>query len=348
MRRLVLAAKPRFNIGSAVGADPSLLDGVTGVVRTASRSVAIGDGGNNRVSFFDDQGRFVRSVGRAGDGPGEFRQQRWMGQCADGTIAVQDGAHGNLTMLTPSGEFRRTVPLPPDANFDQVLWCSAAGTLFVLVNQPRDDVARGSEPAVPTVLIRVAANRTDTISRPGARDFYIGRGVSAGTNMPLGHDVLAAAGRTRIFVCTNHEGMCTVLDTTGVTVGTFVLDYPVRPVDAAGWQAALRDHYLLEPSRRVRKTGDKLLAEIKPRTTFPRIDQVFADRTDRLWVRTLDNFGTPWATWVILSPDGKAVAMVAMPRRLTPRDAGPDYLVGSSRDGDDVEHVAYYPLKWPI
>ena len=39
--------------------------------------------------------------------------------------------------------------------------------------------------------------------------------------------------------------------------------------------------------------------------------------------------------------------MIALPRRVTPRDAGVDYLLGSSRDDDDVEHVAYYRLAWP-
>ncbi len=345
--RLVLNGPPEFELGSAVGPEPSLLDGVTGAFRTSARQVVVGDGGNNRISFFDEHGRFVRSVGRAGDGPGEFRQQRWVGQCADGSIAAQEGARGILVMFSSDGKLEGNIRLPPDANFDQVLWCSGRGELLILMNRPRDEVARGTEPVVSTALLRVAAGRTDTVMKPGPRDFYIGRAVAALTNLPLGRDVLAGAGKNRVFVCSNHEGRCTVLDSAGTTVGTFTLEFPNGQVDDAGWQAALREHLQLEPSRRVRKIVEKLLTEIKPRTAFPKIDQVFADRLDRLWVRTLDNFGTPWATWVILSSEGRSAGMIALPRRVTPRDAGVDYLLGSSRDDDDVEHVAYYRLAWP-
>ena len=250
-------------------------------------------------------------------------------------------------MLSRDGKLEGNIRLPPDANFDQVLWCSGRGELLILMNRPRDEVVRGTEPVVSTALLRVAAGRTDTVMKPGPRDFYIGRAVAALTNLPLGRDVLAGAGKNRVFVCSNHEGRCTVLDSVGTTLGTFRLDFPNRQVDAAGWQAALREHLQLEPSRRVRKIVEKLLTEIKPRTAFPKIDQVFADRLDRLWVRTLDNFGTPWATWVILSSEGRSAGMIALPRRVTPRDAGVDYLLGSSRDDDDVEHVAYYRLAWP-
>jgi hypothetical protein len=107
--RLDFRSSPRFSIGSAAGADYTLFDGVTGAVRTEDGGVAIGDAGNGRVVFFDRAGRFVRSVGRSGDGPLEFRR---LGRGIGGPLqrraesrraqAGADAARGDQTPATAS------------------------------------------------------------------------------------------------------------------------------------------------------------------------------------------------------------------------------------------------------
>ncbi len=193
VQRLTLLSTPQLVIGTADGPDETLLNGVVGAVRLANGVIAIGDAGNRRVLFFDSRGEFVRSVGRSGDGPGEYRQPRWLGRCSSGDIAVHDGAHARLTLLSLSGEVRTTQPLPVGANFDAVLWCSGDRRLMMLFNRPRDPVRRGEYLDVPTKIVLVTGVRIDTVSTPGPQEYYIGKEVSGLTQVPLGRGTLAVS-----------------------------------------------------------------------------------------------------------------------------------------------------------
>jgi hypothetical protein len=57
-----------------------------------------------QVLVFSPDGELKRTLGREGDGPGEFRQPRVMEVLADGTIAVQTGWPTRLVRLDPRGE----------------------------------------------------------------------------------------------------------------------------------------------------------------------------------------------------------------------------------------------------
>jgi hypothetical protein len=76
-----LSDEPILSIGVESGESPYMFDGITasGVARLADGSIAIVDGssalrGSAAVRIFDANGRFVRAVGRRGDGPAEFGQ----------------------------------------------------------------------------------------------------------------------------------------------------------------------------------------------------------------------------------------------------------------------------------
>lgn len=62
----------------------------------------IPDSGNCRIAVFDRTGRYQRSIGRAGDGPGEFRSVRIM-SIRDGTIHAHDYRTGRVTLYGTDG-----------------------------------------------------------------------------------------------------------------------------------------------------------------------------------------------------------------------------------------------------
>jgi hypothetical protein len=65
------------------------------------------------IQEYDDAGRFVRSIGREGDGPGEFRWPQAVHVDDAGRVHVADGVHQRLTSLTGDGSAPRTLPLSP-------------------------------------------------------------------------------------------------------------------------------------------------------------------------------------------------------------------------------------------
>ena len=67
------------------------------------------DSGNHRVVVFDFQGRFVRTMGREGQGPGEL--SRPSGACVgrDSVLAVADYRNNRIQIYDQSGKFIRNI-----------------------------------------------------------------------------------------------------------------------------------------------------------------------------------------------------------------------------------------------
>ena len=58
-----------------------------------------------RISIFDKSGRFLRSIGRTGTGPGEFRTPHAIRFDSRGRLVVADRHNHRVQILTKSGEF---------------------------------------------------------------------------------------------------------------------------------------------------------------------------------------------------------------------------------------------------
>ncbi|MFN0181053.1 MAG: hypothetical protein ACKVZ0_19780 [Gemmatimonadales bacterium] len=342
--RLDLRRDPDLQIGTAVGPVETVFSGIAGAVRLVSGDIVIGDAGNHRLLYFGARGDFLRSVGRRGAGPGEFTDIRWLGRCANGALAVQDGTRGALAVFASAGRYLRSDPFPPDVHFDQVLWCSGSGRLLMLLNGTwRSRVEPGQYLSTETVLIGVHGNRVDTVAHPGLQDYYVAKKVAAFGSVPLGRRVLASAGGGRIYHCTNREARCVVTDTApGAAATTFAIPLTRRRVRDGDWASVVAAYVTADPDRGVRKRLAAVVDELAPKTEFPLLDRVQADAGGNLWVRTFDNFGTEAASWVIVTPRGTPIGFVAAPRPLRITEIGVDYVLGFSEDTDGVERVELY------
>jgi hypothetical protein len=77
-------------------------------------TLAVGQPIDSAIRFFDSGGVALATVGRAGEGPGEFRglnQAGWMGD----TLWVSDGRLNRVTFISPDLSVARTTPLPAGA-----------------------------------------------------------------------------------------------------------------------------------------------------------------------------------------------------------------------------------------
>lgn len=127
---------------------PMYLSRVYAGVLTDS-SVIIADGGSLQLLRFDHAGAFLQSMGRRGDGPGEFRNIRWIAADGDGRVIVLDASLRRVSVFSVGGELHETFKLP-DEMAGSPEWIARLGTRFVVAGtsglDPRtfDGVAQDS------------------------------------------------------------------------------------------------------------------------------------------------------------------------------------------------------------
>ncbi|HEV2735173.1 MAG TPA: hypothetical protein VGV85_10055, partial [Longimicrobiaceae bacterium] len=105
-----LAAEPALDIGMLDGPPQYQLGRVTGAVRLGDGTVVVGDDQSKDLRFFDRAGRHVRTVGREGGGPGEFKAVGSLAALGD-SLVVGDYNNRRVTVFAPDGKLVRAVPL---------------------------------------------------------------------------------------------------------------------------------------------------------------------------------------------------------------------------------------------
>ncbi|UCH83778.1 MAG: 6-bladed beta-propeller [Candidatus Latescibacterota bacterium] len=68
------------------------------------------------VMVFSEGGEYLRSIGREGEGPGEFRRATDLFMTPDGNVAVMQRMPGKIVVLTPDGEPVGELPVPQPAD----------------------------------------------------------------------------------------------------------------------------------------------------------------------------------------------------------------------------------------
>lgn len=111
--RWAVAAKPVTTIGVADGTPEQELDNVTGAVRLPDGRVVVANGKPRELRVYDASGRFVRRIGRPGDGPGEFRGRSDLLPAGGDSIMVYDQTSTRVELFNSAGSLLQQWPSTP-------------------------------------------------------------------------------------------------------------------------------------------------------------------------------------------------------------------------------------------
>ena len=92
--------KPIVDLGGA-STPQEEFNRVPRVLRLRNGTIVVPNEGTKNLRFFDGSGRYLRTVGRDGSGPGEFRSVQTTLRKAGDSILVWDWSQRRLTLLAP-------------------------------------------------------------------------------------------------------------------------------------------------------------------------------------------------------------------------------------------------------
>lgn len=361
-------ARPLVSIGGLSDDPRDELHRVMGAARLADGRIAIGNQSPGSIRFFGPDGRFLSEAGRAGDGPGEFRQILALFATSGDTLLVGDlrrvhvysGEGHHIRSHVPQGEgqpFLFPLAVLGDGSFVGTPWGS-----------PEPGPPGATRWTDSTGLFRVDAGwRTTRVAQLPSTVRTLGRSARESMELVFGPRLRVAAGGDVIYTGFPATYEIQARTAAGQLRRIIRLTRPLRPVPR-DVVAEYRERALNAPGEMGRPPSPQMRAlrqELQARrvfaATFPPYSAMLVDREGNLWVQEYgwwedapDRYGpvnllTPpgESRWDVFTPTGRWLGTLTMPARTRPLEIGADYVLGLWRDSDDVEHVRLHRLVKP-
>jgi hypothetical protein len=355
-----VVAESVFEIGAADGAETDQLYGVQDAIRLEDGSIAIADGGTNRIRIYDRSGRHVRDLGGPGGGPGEFGMLAGIGMAGGRSIAAWDARRKRLTHFDPDGRVTHEVAADPRHRLGLVSpavgWFAAGTPVITPGFAARDLLAvPPGERRAPEYYLHVRLDGgIDTVAVLRGREEFVirqGRSLSA-PPLPFGRASHAAAGGDAFFGGESDRFEVRQWSPGGElrrVIRAAIEPRPVTPEHLARYEAERQE----AGQRRGRvaallgafsAAADPEEADLPHRETLPFFDRIVVDRSGHLWVKEF-GFDREPGRWQVFGSDGGWLGALSTPAGFRITDVGHDYVLGVAIDSLGVERVRLYALE---
>ncbi len=361
-QQLRLAPAPMLVIGDREQ-EPYLLGQVRGAFYLSDGRIVIGDGASHELRVFDGTGTHLKTFGRRGDGPGEFRRMQAVSRLAGDTIAVVHEM-ASVSRFTADGTYitrtneQTAGPLQAGGAMKAVSVALNGGARLV-VHFPRRPPTRGvgvefDVGGLHEVVGRDAASSRALGDLPAMRASADKDGVSKPW---LGAEEVFASDGSQFYLGYGTAYSLTRYTAAGVP-NLIVRRAWIAPKVSRREFEAFTDEWLDRWSKATGAARDAARREQLDMAyfkTLPAFSAVLLDRLGRLWARTpaaidgavagsLNDYAIGPSTWSVFGANGVWLGDVTMPARFTPTDIGADYVLGVARDDDMVSTVVRFRL----
>jgi len=354
-RSCSIASEPSVSIGVEEGEEPYMLDRVGGAVRLSDGRIVIANRLTHEIRFFDAEGKHLRSAGRRGDGPGEFRDPFYFHVLPGDTLYVGDFSPFRFLVFSPDGEWVRTVsPDPMEINSPAMRGILDDGRMILGRTVERDWPWQTF--TNDTVLVRgynADGKMLDTLAKyPTGRYASLVEGSRFFT-FPLFESfaVFAVAGEHLI---TGHASE------TELMVRRVESAYPIERI--IRWNVGDRSIPAAEVEferARIQKQNTQLPEQMRAMfeeteakrpvaDRFPAFGVLRYARDGRIWIREYPRpTDTTGHHWIAFAADGRFECRLDTPRFAEYLEFGADYLLVRDPDSLGVERVRQFSLRAP-
>ena len=357
-----LASSPTVEIGG--GADPAGdLAGVVAAVKLGDGRIAIAEQSTASIKLFDTRGRFVRSIGRKGGGPGEFSAITRLGLLKGDSLAVYDGLRGTLSVFDTTGKLARTSRLVTGMGGLRLEGMLADGTMILTrgYNPRFSRTSRLERDSISYVTATPGAEALDTIVTVPGSEIYLFAGAEFSSRNPLPFGKVSLIGilSDRLAIATGDQWEVQIRARDGRLLELHRVRHQTAPVSKG--DIARYKQGTIDRMRNVRVTAagggggppgsdwiarqERMLETVPYPSTHAPYDSLLIAAGGELWVRSAGKPGDDPRVWIALAPSGAALGTVSVPAGTRVLEVGRDYVIAVRRDEDDVEHVGLYPLR---
>lgn len=340
-----LAGSPVLELGSSGSSEEEFGD-IQALARLSDGSVVVADRMAGELRLFDQRGRFLRRIGRSGEGPGEFKGVSSIQLLAGDSMGVFDPPLRRWTVFATSGEVLesrtfRFGDLPGVA----VAYRHDDGD-FTIVGSVL--IGPGGEPGYfdttrPLFQFETAAERLTSTGQVPGRQAYRTKNGALGRALVLRSGSIAIG--DRIFVGDGRTWDIEVLARDGTTRETWrrsgvdlsVSDARLRRAETHSLERVMGEPQALARWRR-------LYAEVPPPASLPAYSGFLLDPEGFLWVQGYSLAGEPQAPWSVFDPAGTYLGDVDVPEGLDLKAVTAHHVLGVWRDEYDVQHVRVYEI----
>lgn len=304
---------------------------IVGAVELPGGDIVVADAAGPNLQWFSDSGVPVRTVGRAGDGPGEFRRIQSIQSCGVDSLYVWDDMLARVSVLTGAGTFVRTFKLPGRPG---LVACGDPDHFAVLMVP---DGVRIPDPGGKAPHLRASLYLVNgTGDSLAAID-----SVAAFENRPLGRVTYLAASPSRLFIATGDSAFVEMDSLDGHPAGGVPAGRMGRAPSTANYAASI-DLQLsqLSPGPDRDRIRQFMLAIPMP-AVLPPYFGAWADPAGTLWVQS----SPPGAGMTTLQIAGRGESsQITLRGDLHILLTGTDKVIASAESEDGTPHLLIYRL----
>jgi hypothetical protein len=295
------------------GGGPGEFEGLQWVGSFSADSLLAWDSGAKRLSVFDLEGNFARSVQPQGLAA-MFPQ--FHGVLADTSFVLSPGFTPQALVAARAGERRDSLAY---LRFDR-----SGALMDTLAHLPGAQSYLSKDDGMFSTSSVVFGR--DVLLEPGGDRFYVGDNDS--------------------YQIAEHRPDGTLLrlirrpyDPVSVGEDDVAAYYEKRSTDFSGAPAALR--------ARMQAREEEQRKEVPHRTTLPAFASLQVDPEGNLWVEDSRRPADEQPRWSVFDPEGRWLGSVNTPVGLRVLQIGSDFVLGVWKDDLEVEHVRVYPMVKP-
>lgn len=317
-----------------------------GAMRLSNGSILLADRSAFAVRLFDAKGKLVKTTGRKGQGPNEFRSLGWGGPCGADTLIVWDSGANLATLIGANGDIATQIRIPADSGVHEPMGGGFACAKDGRIAYPSAPIGR-SKTSEPDHLVQLVS--VIVVDRGGHRltqvDSLIGieaRSINRnGTQQPLSRSALAVSVGDQIVFGSSDTTALSVMRPNG-SITTMDLPIRRRAPTREEYEVAARALVNGYPTARADLFLKMMLAFPLP-DRLPAYMALFSDPAGMVWAQ-LSPTGSKPVELVAYRLDGRPAGRVVLPYAATIHEIGREYILASYSDEDDETHLAVFRL----